>query len=484
VALRGSGPDKTILRYGDGANIISLGRTYLSASQVALVPILSGSTKGSQQIVLQSAAGISTGTYLTITQTNPMDADGHPLVETSGYGGCSYCGHDMPSRAMAQIDRVTAVSGNTITLERPLYFDYTSSPQAYKLTMVENAGLENLRLQPTASSGTGVVYKNINLESCAHCWVHGVESDMAVDRSNVYLSDVYGSEISNDYLDDGYTHTSGETYAIFVEFRGSENRIENNIIRKARHSMIMSGGSGNVFAYNYALDPFMSEYPNALPESDTHSAHPFMNLWEGNVIPNIHLDFTHGSNSHNTIYRNYVSLASTNPQTGAPMTSGLFAAAFAYYSNYENVLGNVLGPYGSPCSATAYEIDADQGQSATIYKLGYYDDGATSAPSSALAAKASHTLLRGGNWDCVTNSVVWADGVPGGLGAEPYLARQNLPDSLYLSAKPGWFSQSSAVWPPIDPSAPAKVSKIPAQRCYENGPKVGLPFNPASCYGP
>jgi hypothetical protein len=299
----------------------------------------------------------------------------------------------------------------------------------------------------------------------------------------MYLSDVYGSEISNNYFNDGYNHNSGGTYAIYLEFRNSENLIQNNIVRKARHSTVLSGSSGNVFAYNLLLDAYMGEYPNSLPETNTHAAHPFMNLWEGNVTPNIEFDFAHGSGSHNTLFRNSITLTSTNPSTGSNMTSGLFAVAVAYYNDYANVLGNVIGQYGSACSVSAYEIAANAAQSPAIYKLGYYDDGGTSSPSAALSAKVGQTLLRGGNWDCKTNSVVWSSNIPSGSLSAGYLAQQSLPVSLYSSAKPYWFAASGAVWPPIDPSATTKVNKIPAQLCYESGPKAGAAFDPSSCYG-
>jgi hypothetical protein len=481
VALRGSGPDQTILKYGDGANIISLGNTYLSSSSVAFIPIASGATKGSTAVTLASAAGISAGTYLVITQDNPMDADGNPLVDTTGYtGSCSGCGHGLTNSVMTQIVRVANVQGPVVTTERPLYFTYGNSPKAYKLSMVENAGLEDLRLQPTASSGSAIVFKNVNLESCAHCWVKNVESDMAVDRSHVYLSDVYGSELRNSYLNDGYNHNSGLTYAVFLEFRNSENLIENNIIRRARHSTILSGSSGNVFGYNYLVDAYMGEYHNSLPESDTHGAHPFMNLWEGNVTSNIEFDFAHGSGSHNTAFRNYVNMTSTNPDTGMPMTSALYGMNIAYFNNYENAVGNVIGPYGSPCTAGAYETNYGVAQSSTIYKLGYFDDGGGTAPNAALAAKVGQTLLRGGNWDCKTNAVIWDDNVPSGSLRATYLVSQPMPASLYKASKPSWFGSVS--WPAIDPSATTKVNKIPAQLCYEKGPMGGGTFTPASCY--
>ncbi len=481
VVLRGSGPDKTILKYGDGANIVSLGNTYLSSSQAVFIPITSSATKGAQSITLSNVTGVKVGTYLVVTQTNPNDSDGNPLVNTNGYAGDGASGHDMPTHAMTQIDRVTAVSGTTVTLERPLYFSYTNSPTVYTLPgMVENAGLENLRLQSTASSGTGIVYKNINLESCAHSWVINCESDLAVDRSNIYLSDCYGCEIRNNYTNDAYNHNSGSDYAVFMEFRNSENLVENNIIRLGRHSMIMNGGSGNVWAYNYVVDPYMGEYHNSLPENDTHGAHPYMNLWEGNVTPNIEFDFAHGSSSHNTVFRNYLNMTSTNPDTGQPMTGGLYALAVAYYNNYENIVGNMIGHYGSANTAQAYQISADAGQKPSIYKLGYFDDGGTTSPNTTLTAKVEKTLLRGGNWDSVTNSVVWTGNVPSGSLASSYLASQALPASLYRSTAPPEFGATGTVWPPIDPASSTKVTAIPAQLCYQTqNIHGGGTFNPA-----
>ncbi len=484
VALRGTGPDKTILQYGDGANIISMGKTYLSPSNVTLINITSTASKGSTQITVASTSGIAAGTYLVVTQRNVTDpADGTLLVNNVGYAdNCSYCGHDMPNNSQTQIDRVLAVSGNTVTLERPLYFDFTNVPQVFKVPMIENVGLENLRLQSTAASGSGLVYKNVNLEACAHCWVENIQSDFAVDRAHIYLSDTYGCEIVNNYVHDGYNHNSGASYSIFLEYRNSENLIQNNIEARGRHGLVLMGGSGNVMAYNYLLDDYMGEYHNTLPESATHGAHPYMNLWEGNVIANLEFDNAHGNSSYNTVFRNYISLKNNNPDTGSPMTGALFAVNIAYDNFYENVLGNIIGPYGSSCTASTYEENSGASQNPAIYKLGYYDDGGTSAPDATLAAKVGKTILRGGNWDCRSNSVVWSANVPSGSLVSTYLQQQTLPDSLYRSGKPAWFTPSGAIWPPMDPAASTKVNRIPAQICYENGPRMGGAFNPSACY--
>jgi hypothetical protein len=143
----------------------------------------------------------------------------------------------------------------------------------------------------------------------------------------------------------------------------------------------------------------------------------------------------------------------------------------------------VLGAYGSTCRATAYETDADAAEvNGVIYQLGYWDDGGDPSPNLTLSAKVGQTILRGGNWDCVTNSTVWSSNVPSGSLASSYLGQQTLPISLFLSAEPSWFTLSGATWPPIDPAATTKVTPLPAQLCYNSGPKVGAAFNPAACY--
>jgi hypothetical protein len=467
VVLRGSGPNNTILKYGDGASIISMGTTYLSHSAVVFINVTAGATKGATSLTLASATGITAGSYLVITQTNPADTDGNPLVNISGYAGDSSSGHDLPNTVMSQIDRVTAVTGNVVTLEVPLYISFTNAPKVYRLpNMVEHCGVESLRITSTKNSGTTLCFKNFNLESCGSCWVTNCESDWCVDKSHIYLSDCYRCEIRSNYVYEGYNHNSGSDYAVLLEFRNSSNPIENNIIRRGRHSMIMMGCSGNVWGYNYIVDPYMGEYHNSLPENDIHGAHPFMNLWEGNDSPNLEFDFAHGSNSNNTVFRNYFNLICTNPDTGKPMTSGLWAINLAYYSNYENIVGNALGPYGVTNTASTYQIQAGASQSPAIYKLGFYDDGGTASPNGSLSAKVENTLLRGGNWDANTKTVIWSNNVPKGSLAASYLSAQSIPTSMYKSSRPTWYP-SVAVWPPVDPNATTVVNKIPARLCYE-----------------
>jgi hypothetical protein len=116
----------------------------------------------------------------------------------------------------------------------------------------------------------------------------------------------------------------------------------------------------------------------------------------------------------------------------------------------------------------------------SVYKLGCYDDGATPSPNPALSAKVERTSLRGGNWDSLTRTVVWSHNVPSGSLVAGYLARRPVPASLFRSRAPAEFSVPGAVWPPIDPEAAVKATRIPAQLCYEAEEIAGGgTFNPA-----
>jgi hypothetical protein len=165
------------------------------------------------------------------------------------------------------------------------------------------------------------------------------------------------------------------------------------------------------------------------------------------------------------------------------MTAALFAMNVAYYNNYNNIFGNAIGQYPTGCTATNYQINADQAQGPTIYKFGYFDDGGTASPNLTLSAKTENTVLRGGNWDCKTGTIIYNSNVPSGSVVASYQELDRfLPFSLYLSKKPSWFSSSH--WPAIENPIPTQVNNIPAQNCYNSGPGASQPFNPTGCYVP
>src|SRR6202040_107786 len=76
-------------------------------------------------------------------------------------------------RSVVQVDVITAISGNTITVRNPLIFDFASgTPQVgnYYPNSVKGVGFENLKVDLLAGGGAG-----IEIGPCDSCWIKGVE---------------------------------------------------------------------------------------------------------------------------------------------------------------------------------------------------------------------------------------------------------------------------------------------------------------------
>ncbi len=92
------------------------------------------------------------------------------------------------------------------------------------------------------------------------------------------------------------------------------------------------------------------------------------------------------------------------------------------------------------------------GRSGNIWMLGYDPERWAMAPD----PKTLSTVIRGGNFDYLTNEVVWTRSLPA----------QTLPASLYLKAKPGFFGTQ---WPWVDPAGGTKVHALPAKARLDGG---------------
>ena len=171
----------------------------------------------------------------------------------------------------------------------------------------------------------------------------------------------------------------------------------------------------------------------------THALHPFMNLYEGNVVHKWSEDYVHGSASHNTGFRNYIMIVGDSTY---PYTSGLWAVSQEPHNYYSNVVGNVLGQDG----LTDYE-----GAWNCIYKLGYNGEGATRVSDRNVKLR----VLRQSNYDTVNRLTLDPD--------------STLPESLYHADRPSFFAAGD-IWPPIGASEIGPVlNPIPAQNRYTGG---------------
>src|SRR5262249_44029773 len=140
VTLRGAGADQTILT---GFSIINMG----NGSNTSVGTAITGATKGSTKFTVASTANLSAGTMIEIDR----DDDTNLIVNTGHQGG--------GTRNMTQVNMITAVSGNTITVRNPLIYDFSvGNPQVkyYFPQFTKNSGVENLKVDHTGfPTGSG-----------------------------------------------------------------------------------------------------------------------------------------------------------------------------------------------------------------------------------------------------------------------------------------------------------------------------------------
>lgn len=443
IVIRGEGPEKTkLLSYTISNPVIDIKRW---ANAETPIDISDSYEKGENVITVDDSGALDVLDYVVISQLNDPE-----LVNNVGSSGeCTWCGDNNPDRVQSQLVQITSIDDNQLTLSRPLYFSLKHSlvPQVMHVNLMSGAGVEDLYIEQVHGIyGASSEATNIAIGRCANCWVKNVESHMTSNH-HVGMNLCYKCEIRDSYFDDAYNHWGGDAYGILLRGRNSDNLIENNIFLWTRHAMGLESGSGNVFGYNYADEGLDENSPTFLThDAVAHGGHPFMNLWEGNIHDKIGLDYTWGSSSHNTFLRNHADRNTSRIYDGYMA----WAVDIMSWNYYENLIGNVFCHEG--CTGT-YEYDYYNGEGSrwSIYKLGYSSAGDSTFDDQ----RTIDTLIRHGNFDYVTNSVIW----------DPGISSHEIPDSYYLDEKPEWFG--SVPWPPIGPDVPGYVNDIPAKVRYE-----------------
>jgi len=510
VTLRGAGADQTILNATGtgGGYTVRLGS---GSVQYNPIKIASGATAGSTSILVKNASTFRVGNYLVITETNNPR-----FVSSSGADGlCSWCDNWTSSGSLArgQIVAITAVKGDRVTISPGLYSAYTSTPIAVPFSMAASyAGVESLQVFATDSGYDA----SFGMAQCAYCWVKGVESNYT-DQDIVEVFWGFHDEIRDSYFSNAFLHEPGlHDSSVHIGYKTTASLMENNIVERARVSFQLdSGAAGNVFGYNYTTGEFIADASQAVIGGFRfHSAHPQLNLLEGNIATSIDADPIWGTSSHTTAFRNWI--VGTNlicaPLTGRGTVNcaagngayGFQAARainLSYLSKYNNFMGNLVGSaqmqalmdYNFPAAQVAsVEYPATRSYDAAAYgwSFGYgvfSDSGSGTGCSGGTApchlAGTSATDFLDGNFNNVDGSLVWASGVS-----------HALPTSYYLAGKPAWWG--TLTFPSIGPDVIGGTGPgghsfgNPAQSCYlqtmggsDGGTGSPLPFNAQTCYG-
>ena len=525
VTIRGDGPTTTRLAANGTINnygtVVLLGhRTGGSAADFAVQNLTADAVKGATSITIADASAYRVGDVITIDHRDgPAVANGpayinggylwffdgqyfkrQPSTDWNGPGtgalGIGGVG-DLASantaainavpnwRSTMQMTEVTAISGNTLTLKDPLYLDFPLSlvSQVYKAvpanTSSSNLGTRWVGLEDIAVAGGNNLWGfpggSIALSYAAYSWVKNVEADGERVTGDPSRPGKYGYNIGvgrcyRCVVRESYAHGSaeitpgGHAYGIVVASGSSANLIENNIsVNNNKPFTLNVTGGGNVIAYNYVDQAITWNSPGWQENGidDSHATFTHHDLIEGNWAPNIGGDTTHGNAGWHTHLRNY---AHGRNSTGN-MTSNLRAVAMDGWMHFQAYIGNVL------MGGNVYQTTPSARSGTPIYMLGNNYGGVGGNWDNGYSLAHIH---RDGNWDNVTNGVVWANGPA------------TIPNSFYLTSKPAFFG--TLTWPWVDPTgatSATRVATLPAKARYDAGtPFAGPPGGAAKVPSP
>jgi hypothetical protein len=374
-----------------------------------------------------------------------------PYDTTPGVPPAAMSWFSRTDRATCEVKQIASVIGNVITFTTPLHITYRVSHTA-QLTRytgsnvhVQNAGVENF----TVSGGAD---GQIRFEDAAFSWAKNIENTQWIGEGFA-VDGSFRIEIRGSYIHTGsWPQPGGAGYAISFANASSEVLVEDNIIVDTCKVIVArSSGAGSVFGYNHTDDSWDFDSPIWVEVglNASHMAGPHHMLFEGNYSPNADSDYTHGNAIDLTFFRNWLS----GQRKSFTDQQNMRAVGLAYGSWWDSFVGNVLGRSGQ-MSGWLYDDLAMTGNNAgwgdnDIWKIGYDPErwGMFADPLTL------STLIRGGNYDYLTNSVHWES-----------LTQQTLPASLYLTGKPPFFGNNQ--WPWVDPTGSTPLYALPATQRY------------------
>jgi hypothetical protein len=513
VTIRGEGAETTRIAangtINDYGTVILFGhRTGSSDASFAVQNVTADAMKGSRLIQVANASAYVVGDVITIDHVDgPPAASGNatinggylfffdgvyfkrqptytwngpstsaPPINVSDFASAnSAAATAVPSwRSTMQETEIVAINGNTLTIKDPLYIDFplSASPQVWRTVPLNTgsipvgnrwSGIENIAVAG-GNNMWGFPGGTVNFSYMAYSWAKAIEADGARwNPFNAAHPGKYGYNIGlgrcyRCVIRDSYVHGStdenpgGQAYGIVIGVGSSNSLVENNIsVENNKPIALNATGGGNVIAYNYVDQAVLWNSPgwqeNAIDDSHANFTHH--DLIEGNWTPNLGGDSTHGNSGWHTHLRNYAN--GVNSSGG--MTANLRAVGMDGWTHFHAYIGNVLN------GGTVYQTTPSSQGGRPIYQLGN-NSGNCGCWDNGYAA--AH-IYRDGNWDNVTNGVVWAAGA------------RAIPASFYLVNKPAFFG--SYAWPWVDPTpatAAARVGTLPAKARYD----AGTPFSP------
>jgi hypothetical protein len=484
ITLRGAGPGRTILRRTNGAEpgsyqpkvadpVVIVGPSrWPRPDDATSRPLAADGVQGSDAVTVAGSPGVRAGELVLIDEDHLQTAAWRELPEGAPAGSrisatdrVVWQRHEppereddpfpaaagwfsRPGRAIAEVKEVARVSGSVVTFTTPLHIGYrvTHAAQLTRYTgdsaHVRNAGLEELTV-------TGGANGNVRFEAAALCWMRRVESTVWLGEG-IALANSFRVEVRDSYVHDAaWPYPGGGGYALSLASGSAEALIENDVVLGANKMMVArAAGAGSVVGYNYLDDGQIASDPDWVEVglNGSHMAGAHHMLFEGNLCFNYDADNTHGNSIYHTVFRNHL----TGFRRSFPGLRNGRTAGLMYGSWWHSFVGNVLGRPGAMDGWT-YEDAGRPWGGPSIWKLGYNPIHWEEAPDPQVLS----TVLREGNFDYLTNAVHWDTGP------------QEIPPSLYLTAKPAFFG--ALPWPWVDATGAVKTATLPAKARFDAG---------------
>jgi hypothetical protein len=328
--IRGAGADHTTFKIehqNTGHSFYASGYSTNDTSSLTTTAL-----KGTHEITVANAQAFTMGDWIQLKQ-NDIDLITSPWAAGS----------------VGQIAQILEINGNTLTLASEMRMDYfmQRTPFIQRLLPVKNIGIECLKIERIDNTAPEQA-SNISFNYTVNSWVKGVAFENTT-FAHVALNHSSNLSIHNCYFKDAFEYgEGGRGYGVMLQFSTNECRVYDNIFDHLRHSMILqAGANGNVFCYNYSINPFWTGSAflpsNSAGDMVLHGNYVFANLFEQNDGQNIVIDNSHGGNGpNNTFFRNRASLW------------GIFFSDTS--SPGQNFIGNEIPNTSFPYSVVNYTI--------------------------------------------------------------------------------------------------------------------------------
>lgn len=457
MTLRGAGQNSTVIygRWNDPTYTVWMLKAVGTFPNANSNNIVSGNTKGSTSMTLASTTGLSVGGFALVDQENAYDFLTNGVIE--GYDYLSRCDG---TRLMKQQVEILSISGNDITFTPPLAWWYTNNAQIVPYTTIyRGIGIEDLTITNAMDSvGGSAGGRNIYWCAVMDSWVKNVSSRRTV-QFHILFQHCFRCTVRDSDWAYSVQYISNRGYGMDCGYGSTACLIENNWSWHCLIGFTSEGaGAWNVWGYNYGAGTFSDD--GLIRDCNlNHGGAPHMNLYEGNNMNAVGADNIHAGSGYNTVFR--CNSRGWQPNASVTSTNNYQRAISFNKGNWSNnVVGCVLGdPTLSNLTFSnfwTYEATTNNSANARpyIWRLGFKSAGFGTADWSI---DVYTNTLRHGNYDYASNTVAW----------DPTIADHAIPNSLYLSAQPSWWGYWGTPWPPIGSDLTPMVSRIPAQRRYE-----------------